>query len=61
MSESLLYCLDGNSVSPSAAAAEENVTRKRLMEDSPSGESSNESIKRPLLDIEPEHEDITDM
>lgn len=63
MSESLLYCLDGNSVSPLATATTTTVTRKRHLDDSHETESSNESIKRPLIEIEqePEHEDITDL
>jgi hypothetical protein len=57
MSESLLYCLDGNEV----LSASSNVTRKRPLDDSHEAESSNESIKRPLIEIETETEDITDL
>jgi hypothetical protein len=62
MSESLLYCLDGNSVSPSNPSAKTDVSRKRQLDDSHETESSNESIKRPLIEIEheTENEDISD-
>lgn len=49
MSESLLYCLDGNN-------APSPKSRKRPMEDSCREESSSESLKRPLLE-----DDLTDL
>lgn len=48
MSESLLYCLDGNNVSPSPSKS-----RKRHLE---SSDSSSESLKRPLIE-----NDLTDL
>lgn len=47
MSESLLFCLDGNNVSPSPSKS-----RKRHLE----SDSSSESLKRPLIE-----DDLTDL
>jgi hypothetical protein len=50
MSESLLYCLDGNNVADeSASIPSPNKTRKRQMESPLKEESSSESLKRPLI------------
>lgn len=53
MSESLLYCLDGNNVSPAASPAK---SRKRPLNDSCKEESPSESLKRPLIEA-----DLTDL
>lgn len=58
MSKSLLFCLDGNSVEVLDSPTK---TRKRqLDEDSPKEESSSESFKRPLLEVDAEC-DLTDL
>lgn len=49
MSESLLYCLDGNVETTQQSPAQ---NRKRQLDDSYKEESSSESLKRPLLEAE---------
>jgi hypothetical protein len=49
MSESLLYCLDGNNVAEESAVSP-SKTRKRQLESPLKDESSSESLKRPLID-----------
>lgn len=51
MSESLLYCLDGNDVS-----AQSSGKKRKRLDDSLREESSSESLKRPLLEA-----DLTDL
>lgn len=53
MSESLLYCLDGNVLGTSPSPAK---SRKRPLEDSFKDESASESQKRPLIE-----NDLTDL
>lgn len=48
MSESLLYCLDGNTASTQSPVK----SRKRPLDDSIKDESSSESLKRPLLETD---------
>lgn len=60
LNESLLFCLDGNNVSPTS---NNSCNRKRLLDEESRQDSSNESIKRPLLEVEPEAdiEDSTEL
>lgn len=60
MSESLLYCMDGNNVTPTT---DTSISRKRQLDEESRQDSSNESIKRPLIDVEPEAdtEDATEL
>lgn len=53
MSESLLYCMDGNNVTAemsSSSSPSPAKSRKRLLDDDSKEDSSIESLKRPLLD-----------
>lgn len=61
MSESLLYCMDGNQVSQTTPD-NSTINRKRQL-DEESKDSSNESIKRPLIEVEQEadSEDYTEL
>lgn len=53
MSESLLYCLDGNNMSLSSSSPSPHKSRKRQLEDGLETESSTESLlKRPLIETE---------
>ena len=64
MSESLLYCLDGNNVTTEEATADDSSSspstpiksRKRQLENSLKEDSSLESMKRPLIE-----NDFTDL
>lgn len=58
INESLLFCLDGNNVSPPV----NSCNRKRVLDEESRQDSSNESIKRPLLEVEPaDSEDYTEL
>lgn len=53
MSESLLYCMDGNNLTAemsSSASTSPAKSRKRLLDEDSKEDSSNESLKRPLID-----------
>lgn len=54
MSESLLFCLDGNNVT-STSTPSPAKSRKRQHDDT-DGDSSSETLKRPLIDS-----DVTDL
>lgn len=56
MSESLLFCLDGNMDTSSSSMPSPAKSRKRQLDDSLKEESSTESLKRPLI-----QDDLTDL
>lgn len=55
MSESLLFCLDGN-MDTSSSSTSPAKSRKRQLDDSIKEEPSTESLKRPLI-----QHDLTDL